>query len=94
MLPRLRRLATCYSGVGDVRGRGAMLALELVVPGTRTPDPETARAVAASCHEQGLLVLVCGTHGNVIRRLRPLVIGPELLDDALTVLELAVLARA
>jgi 4-aminobutyrate aminotransferase/(S)-3-amino-2-methylpropionate transaminase len=90
VLPRLRRLAERHPTVGDVRGRGAMLALELVVPGTRTPDPETARAIAAACHEEGVLVLVCGTHGNVIRLLPPLVIEPELLDDALAVLERAV----
>ena len=67
-----------------------MLALELVVPGTRTPDPEAARAVATACHAEGVLVLVCGTHGNVIRLLPPLVIEPELLDDAMSVLERAV----
>ena len=89
-LPRLRRLAEDRPAVGDVRGRGAMLALELVQPGTRTPHPEAARAIAAACHEQGVLVLVCGTHGNVIRLLPPLVIEPELLDDALGVLERAV----
>ena len=94
VLPRLHRLAAAQPAVGDVRGRGAMLALELVVPGTRTPAPEAARAVAADCHEQGVLVLVCGTHGNVIRLLPPLVIEPELLDDAMTVLERAVRDRA
>jgi 4-aminobutyrate aminotransferase/(S)-3-amino-2-methylpropionate transaminase len=93
VLPRLRRLAAGQPAVGDVRGRGAMLALELVVPGCRTPDPEAARAGAAACPAQGVLVLVCGTHGNVIRLLPPLVIEPGLLDDALGVLESAVRDR-
>ena len=92
-LPRLQRLAETHPAVGDVRGRGAMLALEFVDPGTRTPDPEAARAVAAVCHAEGVLILVCGTYGNVIRLLPPLVIEPELLDDALTVLECAVRDR-
>jgi len=93
VLPRLQRLAEGHPAIGEVRGRGAMLALELVVPGTRTPNAEAARAVAAACHEEGVLLLVCGTHGNVIRLLPPLVIEPELLDDALTVLERAVRDR-
>jgi 4-aminobutyrate aminotransferase/(S)-3-amino-2-methylpropionate transaminase len=57
------------------------------------PDPEAAKAVAAHCHTEGVLVLVCGTHGNVIRLLPPLVISSELLDDALTVLEQGVRDR-
>ena len=64
-----------------------MLALEFVRPGTTDPDPGAARAVAAHCHAEGVLVLVCGTYGNVIRLLPPLVIEAELLDDALDVLE-------
>ncbi len=90
VLPRLRDLLGEDSVVGDVRGRGAMLAIELVQPGTTTPAPEVARAVAARCHEQGVLVLVCGTYGNVIRLLPPLVIDEELLLEALEVLMAAV----
>jgi len=92
-LPRLRALAGQDSPVGEARGRGAMLAMEFVRPGSRTPDPEAARAVAAACHRQGVLVLVCGTYGNVVRLLPPLVIEPHLLDDALSVIEEAVRAR-
>jgi 4-aminobutyrate aminotransferase/(S)-3-amino-2-methylpropionate transaminase len=87
VLPRLQSLAESVAGIGEVRGRGAMLAVEFVVPGSTEPDPAAARAVAAHCHSQGVLVLVCGTFGNVIRLLPPLVIEPELLDDALDVLE-------
>ncbi|GGM83302.1 4-aminobutyrate--2-oxoglutarate transaminase [Dactylosporangium sucinum] len=89
-LPRLRALSGAESCVGEARGRGAMLAIEFVRPGSRTPDPEAARAVAAACHRQGVLVLVCGTYGNVLRLLPPLVIEPQLLDDALSVIEEAV----
>ncbi|MGW5238738.1 4-aminobutyrate--2-oxoglutarate transaminase [Monashia sp. NPDC004114] len=87
VLPRLRRLAEVAPAVGEARGRGAMLAIELVQPGTTVPNPAAAKAVAAHCHAEGVLVLVCGTHGNVIRMLPPLGIEPALLDDALEVLE-------
>lgn len=90
VMPRLRSLAEAVPAVGDVRGRGAMLALEFVRPGTKEPAPEVASAVAAHCHAEGVLVLVCGTFGNVIRLLPPLVIEPDLLDDGITVLEQAV----
>jgi 4-aminobutyrate aminotransferase / (S)-3-amino-2-methylpropionate transaminase / 5-aminovalerate transaminase len=89
-LPRLGRLAESSPVVGEARGRGAMLAIEFVQPGTRRPNPEAARAVAAACHAEGVLVLTCGTYGNVIRLLPPLVIEPALLDDAVAVLERAV----
>ena len=76
--------------MGEVRGRGAMLAMEFVRPGTTEPAPDLARAVAAQCQREGVLTLVCGTFGNVIRLLPPLVIGMDLLDDALDVVEAAV----
>jgi 4-aminobutyrate aminotransferase/(S)-3-amino-2-methylpropionate transaminase len=94
-LPRLRDIAARHPIVGEVRGRGAMLALEFVVPGERgptgpTPDPLTTSAVARACHMAGLLVLTCGTYGNVLRLLPPLVIeepqlhrGLDLLTDAI-----------
>ncbi|WP_434616128.1 4-aminobutyrate--2-oxoglutarate transaminase [Arthrobacter sp. A5] len=78
--------------VVDVRGRGAMLAVEFADQNTLEPLPEIAKAVAAACHEQGVLVLVCGTYGNVIRLLPPLVIGDELLADGLQVLAESILA--
>lgn len=88
VLPRLRALG--HPAVGEVRGRGAMLALELVRPGTREPAPEFARQVAADALDRGVILLTCGTYGNVIRLLPPLVIGEELLVDGLSVLESAV----
>ncbi len=90
VLPRLRELAAAVPAVGDVRGRGAMLAVEFVEPGSTVPAPAVAAAVARSCHRQGVLVLRCGTYDNVIRLLPPLVIGFDLLDEAIGVLAGAV----
>jgi 4-aminobutyrate aminotransferase / (S)-3-amino-2-methylpropionate transaminase / 5-aminovalerate transaminase len=87
MLPRLRKLAESAPVIGDVRGRGAMVAIELVKPGTIQPDAAAAAQVAKACHAAGLLVLTCGTFGNVLRFLPPLVIGEALLNEGLTVLE-------
>ncbi len=87
MLPRLRALQQRFPVIGDVRGRGAMVAVELVEPGTKTPDPDTTQTVAKACHAQGLVVLTCGTYGNVLRFLPPLVIPDHLLDEGLTILE-------
>jgi 4-aminobutyrate aminotransferase / (S)-3-amino-2-methylpropionate transaminase / 5-aminovalerate transaminase len=87
MLPRLRKLAAEYPVIGDVRGRGAMLAIELNRPGTLEPDPATTTAISKACHQAGLVTLTCGTFGNVIRFLPPLVIGEDLLDEGLTILE-------
>ncbi|HEY1572587.1 MAG TPA: 4-aminobutyrate--2-oxoglutarate transaminase [Pseudonocardiaceae bacterium] len=90
--PRLASLLSGDSPVGDVRGRGAMLAMEFIRPGTTTPAPEIARAVSARCHAEGVLTLMCGTFGNVIRLLPPLVIDDALLDDGVSVLTDAVRA--
>ncbi|WP_067695566.1 4-aminobutyrate--2-oxoglutarate transaminase [Nocardia jejuensis] len=83
---RFRELAQRIPAIGDIRGRGAMLALEFVKPGTSEPDAALTSAVAARCLAQGVITLTCGTFGNVIRLLPPLVIGEDLLDEALTVL--------
>jgi 4-aminobutyrate aminotransferase/(S)-3-amino-2-methylpropionate transaminase len=89
MLPRLEALAAQHPVIGDVRGRGAMIALELVRPGTTEPDPASTAAVAKACHAEGLLVLTAGTYGNVLRFLPPLVMPDHLLDEGLTILEKA-----
>ena len=89
-----RELGALVGGVvGELRGRGAMLALEFVVPGTLTPTPDAARAVAAACLAEGVLILTCGTFGNIVRLLPPLVIGDDLLTDALGVLRRSIEAR-
>jgi 4-aminobutyrate aminotransferase/(S)-3-amino-2-methylpropionate transaminase len=87
-LPRLRALADRHPEIGDVRGRGAMLAVELVGP-DKAPDPVLLADVVRRCAAEGVLVLTAGTYGNVLRLLPPLVIGEDLLLDALTVLESA-----
>lgn len=89
-VPRLQALASDTGKIGDVRGRGAMLAMEFTVAGSLEPDPATAAAVAKACHAQGVVVLTCGTYGNVIRLLPPLVIPHHLLAEGLDVLEAAV----
>ncbi|MHB1615520.1 MAG: 4-aminobutyrate--2-oxoglutarate transaminase [Actinomycetes bacterium] len=89
MLPRLRALAERHGVVGEVRGRGAMLAVELVEPGTREPNPAATTAVATACHAEGVLVLTAGSYGNVLRFLPPLVIPEPLLLEGLDVLEKA-----
>jgi 4-aminobutyrate aminotransferase/(S)-3-amino-2-methylpropionate transaminase len=90
VLGRLRSLQEAHGAIGDVRGRGAMCAFELVRPGTKTPDPETTKKIAGACAAAGVLVLTCGTFGNVIRLLPTLVIGEELLAEGLDVLADAV----
>ncbi|WP_061299899.1 4-aminobutyrate--2-oxoglutarate transaminase [Herbidospora cretacea] len=87
MLPRLRALQERSGIIGDVRGRGAMTAIELVVPGTKDPNPAAAAEIAKRCHAEGLVVLTAGTYGNVLRFLPPLVIPDHLLDEGLTILE-------
>jgi 4-aminobutyrate aminotransferase/(S)-3-amino-2-methylpropionate transaminase len=89
MLPRLRALQERTPAIGDVRGRGAMIAVELVRPGTTEPDAGLAGRIARACHDEGVVVLTAGTYGNVLRFLPPLVIGQELLADALDVVEAA-----
>src|SRR6266567_2179274 len=87
MLPRLHKLAEAYPVIGDVRGRGAMIAIELVRPGTLEPAADIASQVARACHSAGLVVLTCGAFGNVLRFLPPLVIGEQLLEEGLSILE-------
>jgi 4-aminobutyrate aminotransferase/(S)-3-amino-2-methylpropionate transaminase len=90
MAGRLGAWRDKYPGVGDVRGRGAMFAVEFVRPGGGAPDAGATREVVAACHAAGVIVLSCGTWGNVIRLLPPFVISEELLLDGLGVLEGAV----
>jgi 4-aminobutyrate aminotransferase/(S)-3-amino-2-methylpropionate transaminase len=88
--PRLRELAAGFPAIGDVRGRGAMLAVELVKPGTVEPDAELAGRIAKACHARGVVVLTAGTYGNVLRLLPPLVIPTDVLNDGLDVLAEAI----
>jgi len=86
MKERLTALQQADPRIGDVRGRGAMIAIELVHPDTDIPDAELTRRTAAAAHQQGLVVLTCGTHGNVLRFLPPLAIPDHLLTQGLDVL--------
>jgi 4-aminobutyrate aminotransferase/(S)-3-amino-2-methylpropionate transaminase len=87
---RLDTLAAKYPVIGDVRGRGLMQAVELVSDReAKTPDAATTAALNAACHRAGLLTLTCGSFGNVMRFLPPLVISEELLDEGLTIFETA-----
>lgn len=85
--PALQALAAKHDMIGDVRGRGAMLAIELVEPGTRTPDAAAVSAIASFAAQHGVILLTAGTSGNVLRFLPSLVIGAELLDEAVSVLD-------
>ena len=83
----LRAMQAKYSVIGEVRGRGAMQAIELVEPGTKTPNTAAMNAVVKYCQSKGVLVLTAGTYSNVVRFLPPIVITDELLKDALSVLD-------
>ena len=77
-----------YESIGDVRGLGSMLALELVKDrATKAPDPDLAKALVQYAHQHGLILLSCGQHGNVIRVLMPLVITDGQLERGLAILE-------
>jgi 4-aminobutyrate aminotransferase/(S)-3-amino-2-methylpropionate transaminase len=91
---RLRSLADKVPAIGDVRGRGAMLAIELVRPGSTEPNPELAGKISAGCHQAGVLTLTCGTYGNVLRFLPSLVMPEHLLEEALDVIEEVALREA
>ncbi len=88
-----RRLDTMRSSgrfecIGEVRGLGAMLAMELVTDrATKEPAPDLTRRVVANAAERGLIVISCGIYSNVIRVMVPLVASLELVDEGLAILE-------
>jgi len=89
LLSGLRAAAAGHAGVGDVRGLGLMVALELVKPGEgdgRVPDPDLTKRIQQACFERGLLVLTAGTYVNVIRIIPPLVTTSDEVDRALGIL--------
>ncbi|GAA4367179.1 4-aminobutyrate--2-oxoglutarate transaminase [Nocardioides caricicola] len=85
MATRLGELAAQHEVIAEVRGRGAMMAIELCAPGTTEPDPVRTAAVSAYCHQNGVVTLTCGTWGNVFRFLPPLAISDTLLEEAFDV---------
>ena len=84
---RLNALKAKYPVIGDVRGHGAMMAIELVEPGTLNPNKDAVDKLVKHCHSNGVLILNAGTYYNVIRFLPPLAISDALLNEALDVLE-------
>lgn len=86
MKNRLKQIQMTTSCISDIRGRGAMIAIELIDKATGEPDAALTQAVARQCHKQGVIVLTAGTYGNVLRFLPPLTISDELLHEAMDVL--------
>ena len=88
VLQRFREIQQRFSVVGDVRGLGAMVGMELVVD-RKTREPATAltRQLVNRCREKGLLMISAGTHSNIIRPLMPLVITDEQLEKGLSIIE-------
>ena len=87
---RLTAMQSKYPIIGEVRGRGAMQAIELVKPGTKDPLPKAVKAIVKECQSKGVILLTAGTFNNVIRFLPPLVIDLALLGQALTILDDAI----
>jgi 4-aminobutyrate aminotransferase/(S)-3-amino-2-methylpropionate transaminase len=87
---RFSRWAAADSRIGDVRGLGAMMAIELVTEGTsREPDKDRTARVLAEALKRGLILLSAGTYGNVVRVLVPLTIEEAVLEEGLAVMEQA-----
>lgn len=88
----LNEMKRKYPIIAEVRGRGAMQAIELVIPGGIEPNPAALASIVKYCQQQGVLILSAGTYGNVIRLLPPLVMPEHLLREALGILDEAVAA--
>lgn len=86
MVRELRAIAATADVIGEIRGRGAMIAVELVSPGGHAPNRDALAAVTRHCLNNGVLTLTAGTYGNVLRFLPPLSISDELLIDAFGVI--------
>lgn len=89
---RLTKLQGKYPEVGDVRGRGAMIAAEFVQRDSIDPNPDLVKKIADHCAKNGVLVLTTGTFGNILRFLPPLTISDALLNEAFDVIEEAIAA--
>jgi len=83
----LNSMKSKFDIIGDVRGRGAMQAIEIVKPDSKEPFPEAVKSIVKSCQSEGVLLLTAGTYNNVIRFLPPLVISFDLLNKALDIIE-------
>ncbi len=83
---RLGEIAATHPSIGEIRGRGAMIAAELVDPATQAPDPVLTGKLAKYAHSKGVVMLTAGTFGNILRFLPPLNITDDLLNEGLDVL--------
>ena len=90
---RFESLQQSDARIGEVRGAGAMIAVEFVDPETKAPDAALTSAVAKAAIAEGVIVLTCGTYGNVIRFLPPLSISDELLTEGIDVVAAALAAH-
>ncbi|MGM7680296.1 4-aminobutyrate--2-oxoglutarate transaminase [Microbacterium sp. A94] len=90
---RLTAIQAQDARIGDIRGHGAMIAVEFVDPQTGAPDAALTAAVARACIAQGVIILTCGTFGNIIRFLPPLSIGDTLLNEGIDILTAALAAQ-
>ena len=85
---RLRAMAERWDCIGDVRGLGAMVAMELFKGGEhRIPDPELAKQLVAAAAQRGLILLSCGVFGNTIRVLVPMTASDALVDEGIDIME-------
>ena len=87
MVDALTEMQKKYPVIGEIRGRGAMIAIELVKPGSKEPNGEIMGKVVKYAQSKGVLFLTAGTYGNVLRFLPPLVISDDLVKDAMSVLD-------
>ena len=87
---RLQALATQHPVIADVRGLGAMVAVELCKSGdVHQPDADLTKRLCAEATKRGLILLSCGTYGNVVRILVPLTASDAIVDEGLDMLEAA-----
>jgi 4-aminobutyrate aminotransferase/(S)-3-amino-2-methylpropionate transaminase len=84
---RFKKWQKDFDIIGEIRGLGAMLGLEFVKGANKEPAADEAKQMAAHCLEKGLLILVCGSYGNVVRILAPFVITDEQLEKGLSIME-------
>jgi 4-aminobutyrate aminotransferase len=89
---RFEEMKGRHDTIGDVRGLGLMIGIELVKPGSNTPDPEAFAFLAEHARENRLLILECGPHGNVIRFIPPLCVTEDELNMAIDKLDAAITA--
>ena len=95
VMKKFRVLANKYPFIGDVRGLGAMNALEIVINNRNSrPNADLAKAIVKRCYEKGLIMLTAGGYGNVIRHLVPLVVTDEQLNKGLSILSESLAEKA